>query len=153
MSVMQNQHIVLNFKHAKMMYKGIDSVYLPKQVPKLVVFIDSMSCSGCFMNSLLRYYEVNDSLIRRNASMLVILHPPKTRIEELKKRLDIERYPFWCILDKEGEFIKNNPNFTDNKLLHTFALDKNDNVILVGDPSTNPKIKQLLFNTIKQSQL
>lgn len=147
-AAMQNMHVSLEFNNAVMKYNGIDSVYESQNVPKLVVYVDSLSCSSCFMNHLLNYYEVNDSLKNYNASILVVLHPQKSRVSELQTRLDAEKYPFWCILDKEGEFIGKNSGIPDNRLLHTFMLDRDDNILLVGDPTANPKIKGLLYKTL-----
>ena len=59
-----------------------------------------------------------------------------------------ERFPFWCIFDVDGEFISHNPNIPDNKLLHTFMLDENNNVILIGDPTINSRIEELFHSEL-----
>lgn len=145
---MQGMHINMDFKNAYARFDGVDSVYTSDAGAKLVVFVDSLSCSSCFLNHLHSYSEVNDTLRNHGGSMIVILHPQILRIEEVKSKLSLERYPFWCILDKSGEFIRNNPNLPDNKLLHTFTLDKDDNIVLVGDPMRNSKIMELLQKTL-----
>ena len=81
--------------------------------------------------------------------MVVVLHPKDGRDAEIRHKVRIEKYPFWCIIDKEGEFIGNNPDLPDNKLLHSFTLDEDDRIMLVGDPSSNTKIKQLLMTQLK----
>lgn len=77
---MQGRHVNLNFKDAGMKYNGVDSAFVSLEEPKMVVFVDSLSCSGCFLNHLAGYYEINDSLRNRDASMLVILHPIQEKI-------------------------------------------------------------------------
>lgn len=141
---MQGMHITMDFNNAYARYDGIDSVYTSDAGAKLVVFVDSLSCSSCFLNHLHSYSEVNDTLRNHGGNLVVILNPQILRLEEVRSKFSTERYPFWCILDSKGEFIRNNPNLPGNKLLHTFTLDKDDNVVLVGDPSNNPKIMELL---------
>ena len=46
-------------------------------------------------------------------------------------------YPI--LLDTLGEFEKLNPHLPKNGTFHTFLLDENNNVILVGNPLRNKK--------------
>lgn len=147
-AAIQNMHVKLDFKDAVMMCNGIDSVYESMNEPKLVVYVDSLSCTSCFINHLIDYYEINDSLKNRKSSLLVIFHPQESKFLEIKTSLNEKEYPFWCILDKKGEFINNNPKIPDNKLLHTFTLDKEDNIIIVGDPTLSSKIEDLIYKTL-----
>lgn len=59
-------------------------------------------------------------------------------------------YP--VLLDTLGEFEKLNPHLPKNKALHTFLLDENNNVILVGNPLHNKKIEEM-FNKIVEEKL
>lgn len=147
---MQGQHISLNFKHARCIFNGTDSLFVNNSKPKLIVFVDSTSCSSCFLGQLPNYEGINDTLSRYNGEMIVVLHPKKARIQEIESRLDYKTVPFWCILDKTGEFVRNNPNLPDNKLLHTFLLYKDNSIILVGDPTHNSKIMELLQKSLNQ---
>lgn len=145
---MDGMSVNLSFDNAEAVYNGIDSVYVPTGVKKLVLFVDSSSCSGCFLSRLISYYGINDSLVAHGGEMLVLLHPRKDKLKEVRKRLKLERFPFWCIVDKEGEFVRHNPDIPDNWILHTFILDENNNVMLVGDPTTNVRINELLCKKI-----
>ena len=57
-------------------------------------------------------------------------------------------YPI--LLDTLGEFEKLNPHLPKNRALHTFLLDENNNVILVGNPSQNRKIKEMFYKTVEE---
>ena len=50
--------------------------------------------------------------------------------------------------DTCGSFLNANKHIPNNSLLHTFMIDKNDSVVLIGNPHTNPKIRDLLFSII-----
>ena len=56
-------------------------------------------------------------------------------------------YPI--ILDTLGQFAKLNPHLPKNKALHTFLLDENNNVILVGNPLHNKKIKEMFYRIVE----
>ncbi len=145
---MDGMGINLSLTHADAIYDGTDSVYSPSDGMKLIVFVDSLSCSGCFLSHLESYYEINDSLRTHNGEMIIVLHPQKGKLEEIKSRLNHERFPFWCIVDKNGEFLRQNPEIPDNQLLHTFMVDKNNKIILVGDPTRNDRIKELFYREV-----
>ena len=145
---MDGMRISLDFENAIAIYDGIDSTYYPSDARKLVLYVDSASCSGCFLSHLAGYHDINASLAAHDGELLVILHPQKERLEEIKTRMRHERYPFWCIVDVSGEFRANNPRIPENPLLHTFSLDEQSNVILVGDPTRNEKIKELFYREV-----
>lgn len=145
---MQGKKVEICFNDAEAYHSGIDSVYDTTSMMKLVVFVDSISCSGCFLNKLITYFEINDSLVKKRGELLVILNPKKNRIDEIRKTLLTDKNPFWCILDKNGDFSQLNPWIPDNELLHTFLLDENNGIILVGDPSSNPKIRELFMKQL-----
>lgn len=145
---MQDMHINLDLENTRYFYNGKDSTYISTPVKKLIVFVDSTSCSGCFISYLHEYYEVYDTLSKDRNEMLVILHPTKAHINEVISRLCNDKFPFWCVVDTIGDFILKNPKLPDNRLLHTFILDNHNNVILVGDPSKNTRIMNLFLKTL-----
>lgn len=148
---MQGMPVNLDFKHATSIIEGRDSTYFPLSSKKLILYVDSTSCSSCFIGKLINYFEVNDSLKSKSSQLVVILQPKENQHEEVIKRLHNERYPFWCIVDTEGEFIKNNPGIPDNQLLHSFTIDGDNKIVLIGDPTRNEKIRNLLLKVIEDS--
>lgn len=53
-------------------------------------------------------------------------------------------------IDTLGIFQKNNPHLPKNPRLHTFLLDANNHVILVGNPLYNTKIKEMYDRVIHE---
>jgi len=49
-------------------------------------------------------------------------------------------------------FIKENPHIPLKGIYHTFLLDENDSVILVGDPFKNEKMEKLLQKVIEREK-
>lgn len=145
---MQGKFVSLSFESAEVFLNGLDTVYSTDENKKLIIFVDSLSCTHCFLNHMIVYYDINDSLMNRHGSLVIVLQPQYGMTDEIRKRIKMNKYPFWCIIDKNREFTHKNPNIPDNHLLHSFMLDKDDHIILVGDPSVNPKIKELLIKEL-----
>lgn len=139
----------LSFEQAKAYFNGKDSVYTSLPKKKLVVFVDSTSCSSCFISHLTEYFEINDTLQVSHAELVIILHPQQARIEEVSTRLQQEKFPFRCIVDSGGEFIRKNQNIPSNQLLHSFLLDVEDKIALIGNPTRNQRIKELLYKRLQ----
>lgn len=150
---MTGMHINLSFDHSEAIFNGIDSTYTSTSKKKLIVFVDSTSCSGCFTTHISDYSEIYKTMFAQNTELIIVMHPLQSRIKEVKDGLRSESFPVWCIIDKEGEFQRNNPDIPRNRLLHTFLLDENNDIFLIGDPLRNPRIKELLFNTLKAQTL
>lgn len=58
----------------------------------------------------------------------------------------------FCLLGCHSQ-IKNeimNPHLPKNKALHTFLLDENNNVILVGNPLHNKKIEKIFYKIVEE---
>ncbi len=140
---MQGMPINLNFEKAQGFIFGKDSVYTSNTKRKYVMFVDSIHCSECFLNQLENYFPLNDSIQLVNGEMIVILQPSKSNMGKLCHRIEREEYPFWCILDSEREFNHKNSKIPKNHKLHSFGLDENNNIILIGDPTKNQRINDL----------
>ena len=52
-------------------------------------------------------------------------------------------------IDSSDIFIKKNPHIPLKGVYHTFLLDENNNVILIGNPINNKKINRLFQKLIK----
>lgn len=55
-------------------------------------------------------------------------------------------YP--ALIDENGLFPAANPHIPADSRFHTFLLDKNGKVILIGDPVNNPPLWELYKSTI-----
>ncbi|MDR3093410.1 MAG: hypothetical protein LBU62_02055, partial [Bacteroidales bacterium] len=55
-------------------------------------------------------------------------------------------------IDKESFFHKKNPNIPSDERMHTFLLDENNKVVLVGSPIRNEMLWEL-YKELIQSQI
>lgn len=60
------------------------------------------------------------------------------------------KFDYPILLDSLGEFERLNPHLPQNKALHTFLLDENNNVLLVGNPLHNKKIEEMFYKVVEE---
>lgn len=120
---------------------------------KYIIYSDSVNCTSCAINQMdlwnpLLEYSKN---YKGQLKFYFIFCPAKKNVEDVKfalhKNTDFN-YPI--LLDTLGEFERQNPHLPKNKALHSFLLDENNNVILVGDPLHNKKIKEMFYKIVEE---
>ena len=116
----------------------------------MVVYMDSVSCSRCIMNSL-RYWNDLFYLEKEGrvyfSFILSADHGNKDEIIESYKASGLKHEVY---VDTSGVFRRQNPQITDNRLLHDLLINKNDSVVLIGDPTKNNKLNEMFFSIIKK---
>lgn len=114
---------------------------------KLVVYTDSLSCSSCSLKRLFYWEPLIDSL-QASIDFVFIFSPKMDEIDRVKETLRLENLNCPVYIDTCSAFTRANPHIPANELMHTFLLNDKDSVILVGNPKSNPKIKELLFKIL-----
>lgn len=79
--------------------------------------------------------------------MLVVIEPKADDTSFVRNFVN-ECNEFPCILDVDGSFAKANTFLPSNKAFHNFFINKNNEVILVGDPTTNSAVNELFQKRI-----
>ena len=118
--------------------------------PKLIVFVDSTECSKCRVDNFIRYESLFD-LSRTTGSfeVLLLLSVCNSEYQNILDHLVLSSPPYPVYMDTENSFRGDNPIIPDNSSMHSFSLDSDNRVILVGDPIYNESIMDLfqkLFN-------
>lgn len=111
-----------------------------------VIFVDSVTCSPCFLKQMPRWQTFIDSVRDHHIdlSFVFVFHvkrKEKDRFVESMQQDTLFHTPVY--LDTTGVFLQSNPNIPQNKMLHTFLLDEDNQVILVGNPVQNRRIREL----------
>lgn len=114
---------------------------------KIFVYIDSVGCSSCKLQlpEWKNFITQLDSITDKDIQFIFILHPKEIREIKIQAKLNKFNYPLY--FDKNNDFDKLN-KFPSDISLQTFLLDKNNKVILLGNPVQNPKMKELYINKI-----
>jgi len=153
LEILQSKNITLP-KNIELLVHGRDTLindFMDSEL-KLVVYSDSIACGTCVINkmglwdNLLEYAETFDHRLK----YYFIFSPKKIDDRNVRLSLRSALFDYPVILDSKGEFEKLNSHLPRNRMLHTFLLDKNNKVILVGNPLANPKIEEMLKKIVEE---
>ena len=116
---------------------------------KLIIYIDSTSCSPCFISHMQDYMEVVNVFDSAGVNTLFIFEPTQKRMEEVTIALRQFAYPTKAIVVSNGNFSAHNSHIPSSALLHSFLLNSANAVTIVGKPLRNEKLKELMLNNIE----
>lgn len=125
-------------------YNSRDSAY------RLVVYLDSLSCSPCFISHMHKYEETIEEFDSANIRTVVIFEPKQKQKEEVKFLLEQQAYPFLTVVVNNGAFSDDNQHLPASSVLHSFLLNKKNEVVIAGNPVRNTKIKELILSCVKR---
>jgi hypothetical protein len=111
---------------------------------KIIVYVDSSSCTECRIRGLLHWQNFVDSLQNETLKMLFIFNSQD--LIYIKKTLAIYDFKFPYFVDFENEFKKNN-FLPENPFYHTFLVHEN-HVLIAGNPLFNTKLTDLYLKQI-----
>lgn len=120
-----------------------------------VVYADSSQCSPCFINGLKEWNELLDleKDKKYNIEFLFIIEPRIGESTLLCRRLNDSQFTHAVLIDKQYLFRKANPQIPKETMYHTFLLDKNSNVVLVGNPLHNEDVKKLFYRILDKNEV
>ena len=97
-------------------------------------------------------YIINKS---RNVSFIFIFETKSSQKNDFEYSVDNigENNNVTICIDTLGIFKKDNPVLPQESYFHTFLLDSTNNIILVGNPLNNLKIKSLYFECINDDKV
>ncbi len=121
-----------------------DSVYttLSLENYKIIVYVDTNGCFTCKLHLM----EWEDLITELDSVPALFYFAPRSTdyVKDILKE-NLFYYPV-CIDEKDSLNILN--NFPKDERFHTFLLDCNNRVKAIGNPITNPKIKELYLKVI-----
>lgn len=118
---------------------------------KLVVYMNSVQCDGCRLKDLLvwkHYMRQIDSMgVADSVRFVFVFYPKDTAVLAEKLALYDFNRPVW--LDLDGDFERQNP-LPESPAFHTFLLNREDRIRLIGSPVGNSKMWKLYRETIRE---
>lgn len=119
---------------------------------KLIHYVDSETCSSCYLHKiatnelLFRMEKLSDNIFYN----IFIINPNNKTKKRLETDYNDKAIPQTIFIDSANIFMQLNPNVPSESIYHTFLLDENNKIILVGDPMTNPKVKDLMVAIVEK---
>lgn len=125
--------------------------YSDDAMATLLIWYDSTQCSGCKLsgiNSLEHFVKFcKDTATQANVD--IVFSPPVDIQEAFEDAVENVKLNYPIYIDFIGAFAKQNRKLPKTEQLHTFLLDATGRVVLVGDPTQNPKLWNLYKKNIE----
>ena len=131
----------------KLIYDSISVFTSPVKIFTYVNF----DCNYCY-EELKKYRTLINNInnnYSKNISLIILGHSWNNNLSGYYTFFENNSdFPFPIFIDKKMKFLEIN-NIPDKKVLHTFVIDNNNKIYLVGNPFVNKKMKKLYLEEIK----
>ena len=139
---------MLKYIPNKRTFEPESNVIIARKKLSWIVYVDSTECTTCSYGLIYKWDNILEKYKKQVQFNFIFV--PRQSDEKLTlialKEINSEHY-LW--IDREGQFEKLNPHLPKNKVLHTFLLDENNNVFLVGKPLHNKKIEKMFYKIVE----
>jgi hypothetical protein len=121
---------------------------------KILLYVDSLGCTNC--RTKLAMWEIlisqSDTIFENKPDFLFFFNPKVNRVKELKVLLRNNYFGYPVFIDKDNEIKKLN-DFPEKQEYQCFLLDKDNKVVMVGNPVYNSGIWTLYKKIINGNPL
>jgi len=115
----------------------------------VIVYVDSSSCENCSITAALniRGYQLELQEKHRDDIRFVYIFNTQDVWALQQRLLDFGFYHYYFV-DFENTFLERN-QIPSDKRFHTLLIDNENKVLVIGNPSTNMKIRSLYNKVLK----
>lgn len=118
-------------------------------VPIMILYNDSLSCSLCQIHQLynkIPIYDLADSL--GTFTVMTILSPTQDEYLDVITELKERDFDFPVYIDQSGDFRRINAGIPKDNRFHCFLIDRDGKPIFVGNPISNDLLWNLFCKTL-----
>lgn len=115
----------------------------------IVNYIDSLDCHSCKMSKFAKYERLygNDTALE-NTGIIYIVRTPVGTEQFLYETFCKSKINGLVFFDTNDTFLHANPLLPKSNMYHSFVINKFGDILLVGDPFKNDKMKNLLLKVV-----
>lgn len=107
---------------------------------RYIMYVSKERCSTCMIGNLASWNEMLGLSRQDKLQIIFIISSTKDKVEGLRNAFYKSGLEYPIIIDTSNIFARHNPHIPKNHIYHTFLLDSNDSIMLVGDPINNGNI-------------
>lgn len=119
---------------------------------KLIHYVDSAQCSSCYLvkkQALEPLLKIEVESNNQFYNLFIVQPGGKSRNwKMLAENYKHKSTPTTLFIDSANIFMETNPNIPPESMYHTFLLDENNKIILVGNPILNKQIEDMLLSIV-----
>ena len=118
---------------------------------KMVIWYDSLICASCEVNRMYEWGQIISSAdsLSQWFSIIYLFTPKNGDVDQVEVKLKADAFNYPIFIDHNAAFVKQN-KLPKNRHLHSFLLDKENKVVIVGSPLHNPQLWELYKRTINK---
>lgn len=123
-----------------------DSLSFYQENISLVVYTDSSVCSSCTVNGMYKWVDFLEEIENCYSDRLkiyFIFSPRKSQMNDFRNAIHSLNLNYPIFIDTTNIFVRQNPHIPNNIKLHTFLINSDKMVCLVGSPLDSPTILEL----------
>lgn len=118
----------------------------------IIIWYDSTRCASCHLHTIERWNKLfqfaKDSV--KGIKPMIIFSPGKNELYKFESNLRATDFKYPIYVDYDGYFGSRNPMINSFKYQAVFLTDKNQNIVLVGDPYYNTQMLKLYKETMSK---
>ena len=146
----------INFPNSLQRVEGRDTLpydFSDEKV-RLLIYFDSALCNTCAISKLGDWKPIIDSaeLINPDFEAVFLLSPPRSEYKKVLREMMLHRNEYNIAIDREGAFASRNSQIPKDSRFHTMLLDRDNRVVVIGDPLYNTTIWNLTKQTLLELQ-
>ncbi len=128
----------------------LDNIQLKKHSSLKIYSYVNVSCPGCIADIDI-WNKLAAEFIKKDVPVILVFYS-KDNFEYIKHLCEvneIKKFPFPFYLDNQNKFPIGNPDFEALETSPTVLIDRNNKIILTGNPLHSSKTKELYMAKIK----
>lgn len=119
---------------------------------RLVVYVDSTKCSPCILSKMYQWNTLIDQTRAEGnkISYIFIFEPKNDQIEDANFSVESSGLKNRVYLDTAHIFRNDNKFLPKDSKYYSILINSRDSILLVGNPKTNEKIRDVFFHIINK---
>lgn len=153
--LLRSKPVILNTDSMRCLINGSDTIIpIENDALKYVVYTDAQACVSCTIKNIHLWDEVLEKSKKYGKKIVFFFIFAPNHEDERTLELTLKTYsPDYPIyIDTLHIFERDNPYILSNVVLHTFLMDEENQVLLVGNPLRNEKINRM-FHEIMETKV
>ncbi len=144
---MSKHKVVLPLNEMGCFHSAVDTLESNVLTPmkyNYVHYVDSSQCSPCALDRMYNWNKLVDKYSKKGINFVFVIEPKKEQLEDVHFAIESSGLRNPVYVDSLYAFRKQNAFLPEDKMYHSFLLDKNGHVVLVGNLLQNDRVKDLL---------
>lgn len=142
---MENEAIVFPDNMICIKYGEDVEPIIPPYPATLVIYADSTECSKCRISNYYQYLDLMAHGIETGEySVMFLISPSQCDRDSLSEHICMLGLDYPVYIDYYNKFLELNVHVPKDPRFHTFMIDSQGKILLVGDPVANPEIMSLI---------